>query len=1227
MSDRTPLIVPMLVEALVVNDSVRQQFFRRQTMLYNALGRPANAEPAPSVTDPNFPSLGTLSNGVTAADYYNGVYLKWRMPDALTRGRQDNVTGVTTYPTLPNRWLIVRTSGTGASRSTASFLLESDTGVSFPQGAKTYGELPSNFIDSALNSAGKPDAIAIGKRINLATTAWSEPGTSRKLTAVAPGNVAFARYQPTNNNVFSFFDPLNDATDPQTGKPYSAAQPGQFSYMVIGWYGVAQDDPVASAASLAALFQDFDWTVGDGALPAVNCMVLSGATATVAWQGETTPASDKPAGPVTAALGSNSVEALAALIEARHPASSYTLLLEAFQFDILDQLNEPDGPALVAERLREAAFQRHAFGSVWEIVADPNAVETPDEAELAREATLLEALNVAQEAFDLAEHTLASLKQRLYETWWKSLSWNNANLLSGGNGAYVLPGQVVQGSWLTQALDPTVSGSIAAAVKAQIAVRDAARAKVPWGETPEALAEATAHYAATIGLSASRQLRRGLAKPAHAPNEPVLLLSGIGTGGIDPATDDALRCRVGGQISTQITVNGTSIHVASPNPAVAIPDLKAISGVDWLVATAKALAGDYALRDPASASALAGALPGGATPANIAAVTAAQTDPKAFNGRWGDGDFTLWTQNPWRPFMLTWSVQYTPLSYESAGVRNWVFDGTRYAWHGTASSIGTAIGLNGRIILSPQAVVNLDKRITQFLATVPADYAEREQLQAFQDLVRSSDHWDILSQALSGFNAQLLQQMPGTFIQPTTGSLSNAAVIDWLNGVGDHPSRLTSTLPQSAADFTSTFQPLRAGQFYFIDLAVVDEWGQAISIVTTDSINRVNIAAAPEFNPDKRAVTNDAPLFQVGPAVLQPARLAFQPVDAQDPTRILPPATDVDPICGWILPNHVDAAISAYAPDGTLLGELFKGVDSTGQPVIHWANAPFSPFADLAAIGTALPQFGAMLSGLAAQPHQIFDNVLRAIDETLWSTLPKSAVYDQNLAVLIGRPLALVRARLQFQLKGDPLTDPSWQYMVQAAPAAVTGYHFDILLGATDRLDDGLIGYFVGEDYRHLNIVAQSGVAADDYLKPIGNGNYLTLPFDGRSQTIVSLLVDPRAPVHAITGALPDVTLQLRPERVSAAMAALKVNFRYGPILTETADPGNGQPPEPRPVTIPLPAYRGGSWSWLENSATGWTETGVIEPTTTATLADTPPKLRHGLMALSKIIWSGQRSR
>ncbi|MGL1525976.1 hypothetical protein ACSTH9_23580, partial [Vibrio parahaemolyticus] len=91
----------------------------------------------------------------------------------------------------------------------------------------------------------------------------------------------------------------------------------------------------------------------------------------------------------------------------------------------------------------------------------------------------------------------------------------------------------------------------------------------------------------------------------------------------DPATDDALRCRVGGQISTQITVNGTSIHVASPNPAVAIPDLKAISGVDWLVATAKALAGDYALRDPASASALAGALPGGATPANIAAVTAA----------------------------------------------------------------------------------------------------------------------------------------------------------------------------------------------------------------------------------------------------------------------------------------------------------------------------------------------------------------------------------------------------------------------------------------------------------------------------------------------------------------------------------------------------------------------------------------------------------------------------
>src|SRR5689334_699551 len=120
MADSGPLIVPITVEALVVNDDVRtvqgNDAFVRAQMDYSGAfqtGEMDNAEPPPFTTDADFTAQpgSKTGNGIDVSTYYDGVYLKWRLPDALTTGAQDNQAGETTYPLVPNRWMVVRAGG------------------------------------------------------------------------------------------------------------------------------------------------------------------------------------------------------------------------------------------------------------------------------------------------------------------------------------------------------------------------------------------------------------------------------------------------------------------------------------------------------------------------------------------------------------------------------------------------------------------------------------------------------------------------------------------------------------------------------------------------------------------------------------------------------------------------------------------------------------------------------------------------------------------------------------------------------------------------------------------------------------------------------------------------------------------------------------------------------------------------------------------------------------
>ncbi|HKY03616.1 MAG TPA: hypothetical protein VJQ56_01935, partial [Blastocatellia bacterium] len=97
----------------------------------------------------------------------------------------------------------------------------------------------------------------------------------------------------------------------------------------------------------------------------------------------------------------------------------------------------------------------------------------------------------------------------------------------------------------------------------------------------------------------------------------------------------------------------------------------------------------------------------------------------------------------------------------------------------------------------------------------------------------------------------------------------------------------------------------------------------------------------------------------------------------------------------------------------------------------------------------------------------------------------------------------------------------------------------------------------------------------------------------------LTMLVDPRGSIHAFTGLLPVVSLDIPNQFVTPALQKMNYLFRAGPFLTPPAE-----------VRIPRPAERKGTWAWFDH---------VLNASAAITAADgkvsfpiTPPLVKEG---------------
>jgi len=244
-----------------------------------------------------------------------------------------------------------------------------------------------------------------------------------------------------------------------------------------------------------------------------------------------------------------------------------------------------------------------------------------------------------------------------------------------------------------------------------------------------------------------------------------------------------------------------------------------------------------------------------------------------------------------------------------------------------------------------------------------------------------------------------------------------------------------------------------------------------------------------------------------------------------------------------------------------------------------------------------------------------FQTFLDALDKSQSYIHTHSLREDKGLAVLIGRPFVLVRALLRLELMGTlnvALDSDSFDAAVtqfnngqngpnNADPKTWNDYEsstrfnantmkvsIPVDLGDLSQFDDGLVGFFLGNDwstfYTPTSESATRGVQKSDWgtiqLLPNAGSRESSLvpppPASGLAGTpqqelVVTMIMDPRAAVHASTGILPVKSISIPPAQYQGILKKLMVYFLSNPVLRGKQS-----------FDIPLPAEKGYEWSWVQ---------------------------------------------
>jgi hypothetical protein len=1207
-----------------------------------------------------------------------GVYLHWALPDAITAGTQTydpdqpNATRNTQFPAIPDRWLVIRIGpdATGGRRSVTGWVLQAEsnppnvipldqyTGVATD--TSNHGRLTAlghgdpawaAYFDNVENRLAFHDPLSTdtpaGALAYLVCGWYSDPSDDPLAASETPTLASFeARVKALN---WQLDTSALDAAAQASHDHMSAAGVYGLSTPLLGTVldaarpRVLLDRQVLATNAATSLAGVAEYSSVDAWWP--QQILCHGAAVglgwpTDNWSGNTgdslsTSAGGPPdASAINVALAATSGEALGTMVANSSGRTDDIRLVEAFSTHVIAEIDQPDGRAKL-----DAALQTAGFGTV----PDPNGdttevIRQPPEPPVpplpSTPSTPGAGIFADRQTQQFPGPNLGFITGKEAQ-----LAASPVGTLRYASPLFSREIGVLQGGL------PTVIGALTGGGPSP-------------GPTPHPARDIT--------------VQRSLPRYWHQ-TDPVLLLQSARRSfkhGADGRMNTAgeLVCRLTGD-----TVTSLSLNVPQQ------PDESAsITGADLLTRGVEngavppecdSLLNEAVLLDPGSslAAALAAATGESGVPVDTRRdhVLVEQTvwwalrDPavqpapiisrSGYAGHLPSPIAITPPQRPWVPLHLDWEV-----SVDLDGLSDWTLDELDFvpaAQTGDqtpAASEASPLALQGRSLLTAgiaQAAADAarqaldDATKSAGSGTIPAGMRERYGSEVHRLVIESVTNATSGISVVSGA-AAASSGGSGPLTAADRARLGSiAAMLDdidvlatSLDGLNDQLRKrapliagppVNPPLPTAPPDGMLAF---RSGRVRITRLRLVDCFGQALDLAGSSA--QTSADPAKILVGDVMADPANQGTGLLPPRFTAPARLWFRWTDAASGSSDGP----INPVCGFIVPNHLDGDIEIFDPAGAGLGTV-RPDDTSG---IAFEDAPGRPPTVGQSLVDALPDPGVrgLVQGLVdwGRADQSEDRegalsaLMRTIDSTRWSVDPFGQSGEEHLAMLIGHPVAVMRATLRLDVI-DPVAPP------ENAWTAVP-----VRLGALTHWQDGLFGYFVDDDYGTFHVAAEAALMARDIgpgrglLGPIAQvpaaagalSSGLSDPYQNPANhpyldsglyvwvrpgqvVTLTLLVEPHTTVHATSGLVPRKEIGVRREWVAPGLGAIAPTFRFGPVLVD-----------PKQVALPLAKDLAGTWTWDHRTdVVQWADDSIVDAGKASGLSATPAVANEGWLKLT----------
>ena len=532
---------------------------------------------------------------------------------------------------------------------------------------------------------------------------------------------------------------------------------------------------------------------------------------------------------------------------------------------------------------------------------------------------------------------------------------------------------------------------------------------------------------------------------------------------------------------------------------------------------------------------------------------------------------TTWRQ-PWVPLWVEWRVQLEG----SASLDGWKLDGLDFERDGAPPASTVSRSILGRTPLNTGVAEALHNGIRRWL--------------------EAEDQRDSAGTGVLDANSQTALARLGNFLAPLDmASASLDGIREQLLGINyigqmplDTPAAGVKRKPIASA----LPQPFFGGSMRLDGMRVVDAFGRTLDL----DVSQVSTTLALEIAAEPSSIT-------VRPRAQHAARWIVRFVGAPDPTAPDPslrpdanvdqvtPAVMSNPVAGFLLPDHIDESLEVFATDGSPIGELAH--DSiTGA--VTWEPAPgravlpdAGPFVGLSASQSPIAEVaaGVLLADVAARgmttppASSSLSSMLRAIDTTLWTVDTYATIGSPTVAGLVGRPVAVVRATIKLDIPDDiddvTITHVGGADARRAVFAAMSELRVPFRLGALERSDDSLLGFYIGDDFTHLHLVdkvvaslAPASGRLQGALGQLGAAVSLTpVPIEHPyivaedelwvrvgQEVALTLLMLPAGKLHVTSGLLPRKALSLAEDWVGPGLKVMSPSVRVGPLLVDPSE-------------------------------------------------------------------------